>query len=168
MAAPKRDNDIAARALVEAILTDDRTATEKFGITTRTLRRYRQALAEDPELSAVFQEHLKEFMKRSWADDLNDALQQIMLELVRHVKGQLLMTPDSIEAITSAFKAVSEIALAKEVLLSAADSSENAAAILSSRPVKGDFLCGTGRLSLPRTRRMTPLMSRWYALPSRV
>lgn len=64
----KRDNQAAARALADAVLTDDRTAAAKHGIIDRTLRRNRKALDTDPELSASFRITLDAVLTQSCVD----------------------------------------------------------------------------------------------------
>lgn len=116
MAAPKRDNARAARALIEAHLHGDRKACESQGITDRTLRNYRAALSEDPELSALFLEHLRELTRRSWAEELDATLSLTVRKLAEHIAYLEPGIPDSVEALTDAFRALSETAITREVL----------------------------------------------------
>lgn len=116
----RRDNHQAARALADAVLTSDRTAAAKHGITTRTLRRYREALHTDPELSASFRAALDELLTKSWADELDAGLQ----EIIRQLRARTETLPESVDgymAIVEAAKALGEIAVAREVLSAAAD-----------------------------------------------
>jgi helix-turn-helix, Psq domain len=46
------NKEFAAEAIVDAMFTTDAKASEKYGISTKTLQRYRKRLAEgDPQLS---------------------------------------------------------------------------------------------------------------------
>ncbi len=56
MAKPKRDNDRAARALVDAVLLGDWKACEQHNGTDRTLRNDRAALETDVEPFAKYRE----------------------------------------------------------------------------------------------------------------
>ena len=116
MAAPKRDNERAARLLVEAMLHGDVTAAEQAGVTRQTVYRYRKALLEDPELLQLFTEYSKELLKRDWADALDSALAQNIVQLSLHMASLPLGTPASLEALTEAFRALSETAITREVL----------------------------------------------------
>lgn len=116
----RRDNHQAARALADAVLTSDRTAAGKHKITTRTLRRYREALHDDPELSATFRTALDQLLTKSWADELDAGLQ----EIIRQLRTRTETLPKSVDgyiAIVEAAKALGEIAVAREVLSAAAD-----------------------------------------------
>lgn len=113
----RRDNTVAARALVEAMLVkDDKKVAARHGITARTLTNWRAALAKDDELSAIFQDRLRDALNSSWVAELDTTLSSTLRSLRTHVEGLYEMTPESVEAISTAFEAVSEIAIAREVL----------------------------------------------------
>jgi hypothetical protein len=110
-----RDNHLAARALVDALLTNDRTAAAKHGITDRTLRRYREALETDPELSALFRVMRDAALTSSWTQELDRSLTELMAE----VRARIPKLPQSIEGferVVDAIRALGEIAVAREVL----------------------------------------------------
>lgn len=116
MAAPKRDNERAARLLIEAMLHGDVTAAEQAGVSRQTIYRYRKALLEDPELLQLFTEHSRELLKRNWADALDSALEQTITQLSLHIAGLPMGSPASVEVLTEAFRALSETAITREVL----------------------------------------------------
>ncbi|GGR31378.1 hypothetical protein [Deinococcus ruber] len=119
MASPKRDNAKAARVLVDAALHGDRTTCERHKITDRTLRRYRQALDEDSELSALYAQLSKLVSTQNWADELNTSLTGLIRKLGSMVQELPGSTAENISAVTGAIKVLSEIALTREVLGSA-------------------------------------------------
>lgn len=116
----KRDNHAAARALADAVLTSDRKAAEKHGITDRTLRNYRAALDDDPELSALFRATVNEALTRSWAEELDAGLRDLINQL-RTRADHLVHGVTGYVAITDAVRALGEIAVAREVLRAASD-----------------------------------------------
>ena len=114
MAAPKRDNALAARALVDAALFGEATACDKHKITLRTLQRYRAALDTDPELSQMYTQLSRETTARNWADELDATLSAG----IRKIKSLIEKTTDpaSLGAVTEAVKSLATIAITKEVL----------------------------------------------------
>lgn len=116
MAPPKRDNARAARALVDAALLGDATACAKHEITSRTLQRYRAALETDEELSAFYAQLSRAVTTQNWATELNLTLTTAIRkqgDLIRDLTGS---TADNISAVTGAIKALSEIAITRDVL----------------------------------------------------
>lgn len=117
---PRRDNNLAARALADAVLTNDRTAAAKHGITDRTLRRYREALETDPELSATFRATLDALLTEGWAKELDAGIRDLIGQLRRRSET-LANTPEGYQALVDAVRALGEIAVAREVLNAAAE-----------------------------------------------
>ena len=128
----KRDNERAARLLVEAALHGDVKVSEQAGITRQTIHNYRKALSEDADLLRLFIQYSNELLTRTWADELESALTLTITTLVQHISGLESFTPESIKAITEALKALSEIAMTREVLN--AGQSEQNQTITSSGP----------------------------------
>ncbi|WP_019585251.1 hypothetical protein [Deinococcus apachensis] len=116
MAAPKRDNARAARALVDAALLGDATACTKHEITLRTLQRYRAALDDDEELSSFYSQLSRAVTTQNWAQELNITLVTLVRrqeEIARDLRNP---TAENLSAITGAIKALAEIAITREVL----------------------------------------------------
>lgn len=67
--------DLAATVLLEALLTTDEKAVEKYGITRQTLHNYRKRLAEDEDFLHFFTTKKAAFDK-AWADELPIALKK--------------------------------------------------------------------------------------------
>lgn len=118
----KRDNHKAARALADWAQHGFTRATENkiadtYGINTRTLWRWKDALDDDNELSALFRARLNDALDQDWASHLGEAL----VELIQRIR-ELADQPDTpLRDVTEAFRALSEVAITREVLRGAAD-----------------------------------------------
>ena len=110
-----RDNHLAARALVDALLTNDRKAAAKHKITDRTLRNYRAALETDNELSALFNTMRTAALTLSWADELNHGLHEVIAQ-IRTRSSELPRNAEGYQQLVDAARALGEIAVAREVL----------------------------------------------------
>ena len=119
MATPRRDNQKAARVLVDAALHGDRKACDTHKITDRTLRNYRAALDTDTELSALYAQLSRLVTTQNWADELNTSLTGLIRKLGGMVQDLPGSTAENITSVTGAIKVLSEIALTREVLGSA-------------------------------------------------
>src|SRR5690348_9045957 len=105
--------DLAACVLLEAIYTTDAEACAKYGITDRTLRRYRQRLTEDPELNAVF-ESKKRLLDERWADVLPAAMGQAVRsigEIAAAIRNDpaARRNPFSLEKLAGALKLCADV-----------------------------------------------------------
>lgn len=118
MANPKRDNHKAARALVDAALQGDAQACASHGIALRTLQNYRKLLETDDELALFYAELSRTVTTQSWADELNLTLTGAIRKQGAMIRGLKDDTADNIVAVTGAIKALSEIAITRDVLLS--------------------------------------------------
>jgi hypothetical protein len=116
----------AARALIEAALTDDAAAAAKHGIATRTLRHYRKRLESDKDFAGVYQEHAKLTLaahlgqtegeeRVNWSKQLDETL-SVLLTAMQETAVGLEPTPEALEAISKAFAVVGELHTAREVL----------------------------------------------------
>ncbi|MBZ9752739.1 hypothetical protein K7W42_18005 [Deinococcus sp. HMF7604] len=116
MASPKRDNAKAARALVDAALRGDAQACEHHGIAIRTLQNYRKLLETDDELARFYAELSRTVTTQNWANELNLTLTVAIRkqgEMIRGIEGG---NAETISAVTGAIKALSEIAITRDVL----------------------------------------------------
>lgn len=133
----KRDNKLAARILAEAVLSTDEKVAERHGVTRRTVVNYRNALNKDPELSQLFRETLDALLTRSWVDELDAGLREIINQ-IRARANALPQNAEAYMAIVEAAKALGEIAVAREVLSAA--SGEGAAATTPSHQTASTHL----------------------------
>lgn len=116
MGVARRDNRLAARALAEWALTsfnadDSESIASRFKVTARTLRNWRAAIEDDPELARIYRERLASMLDRHWAADLESALAETIARL-----RELVRATDYLGAVTSAFDKLSEVAITREVL----------------------------------------------------
>lgn len=116
MANPKRNNERAARALVDAALFGDRKACKEHKITDRTLRNYRAALENDAELSALFRFYCKEATTNNWAEEIGATLSASARKLRELVEAADTPNPETIAAVTGAVSTLAEIAMTRDVL----------------------------------------------------
>lgn len=112
----RRDNHKAARALAEWARHGFTRATEQqiadtYEIAVRTLWRWKDALDTDPELSALFRDLLNDHLNRTWSDHLDAALTASITRML-----DLIRTSHKLNEVTEAFRALSEIAITREVL----------------------------------------------------
>jgi hypothetical protein len=99
--------EVAAEALVDAMFTTDQAAVQKYGISTKTLQRYRKQLAGGyPELSAFV--HTKNAARSAaWADCLPSVLENCLRALEACFAAvqsdpEALKRPDIIFALSGA------------------------------------------------------------------
>jgi hypothetical protein len=69
----KLSKEFVATVLVESVSTTDQAVCDKYGVSLRSLRRYRQMLAEDDEL-ACFVHTKKKLFDEAWAEVVPAAL----------------------------------------------------------------------------------------------
>ncbi|WP_295821719.1 hypothetical protein [uncultured Deinococcus sp.] len=116
MASPKRDNAKAARALVDAALLGDAQACASHGIALRTLQNYRKLLETDDELARFYAELSRTVTTQNWANELNVTLTTAIRKQGDLIRGITTSSADNISAVTGAIKALSEIAITRDVL----------------------------------------------------
>jgi hypothetical protein len=105
--------DLAAQVLIEALFTTDDEACAKYGITSRTLRRYRQRLANDPLLEALFQTK-KSKLDDKWADTLPAAMREAVraiAEICSSMRTDPIArrNPFSLEKLAGALKLCADV-----------------------------------------------------------
>ena len=117
----RRDNHQAARALAEwaqhgftRAAADQIAATYK--VSPRTVWNWKAALDTDSELAALFRARLNDILDKDWAAHLDEAL----AELVQRIRALAADEPD-LAKVVDAFRALSEVAITREVLRGADD-----------------------------------------------
>lgn len=116
MAAPQRDNHLAARALADWARhrfnrAEQTAVADSYGISVRTLWRWKAALDSDSELSALYKAAVQAHVTRDWADLLDATLSAAITRMLA-----LIEDSDDLAAVTEAFAKLSEVAIAKEML----------------------------------------------------
>src|SRR5687768_13424263 len=108
------DRELAAAALLDAAYTTDEKTCAKYGISLRSLQRWRQQLANgDPELAGSVATKKAAF-DAAWADDLPAALKKGMLcisECMDTLRSDpnSLKNPAMIHAVAGAMSICAEI-----------------------------------------------------------
>jgi hypothetical protein len=119
----------AARILTDAAYYGDEKSAEKWEITSKTIRNYRERLKTDPQLSALFQKFRQKF-EAEWKPELARSIFVTVRKIAEMVEAVDTAHPcaEMLEALTGAVKALSEIAITTEVLNAGdADSSQASA-----------------------------------------
>jgi len=110
------NKEVAATVLIDAVYTTDEQACQKYGISTKTLQRYRKQLAGgDPELSS-FVQMKKAAREAAWAEQLPGALAKALKTLgdcfdALQADAESLKRPDVIFTLTGAYKVCAEVYL---------------------------------------------------------
>jgi len=138
----KRDNRLAARALADWARegfkrSAERHIADKYSVSTRTLWRWKDALDDDSELSAQFKERLNDLLDRDWAAELDAAL----AETVERIRA-LIANARDLGQVVEAFRALSEVAITREVLREPSDAASHSTNAAAGRE-------GTEAASLP-------------------
>lgn len=128
---PKRDNHQAARALADwsqhrFARSKETAIADAYGVSARTLWRWKDALDSDKELSALWRQAVQTHVTREWADQLDEALRATITRILTLMQDE----PD-LSKVTEAFAKLSEVAIAKEMLRGAlaSQSTGDAAAV---------------------------------------
>lgn len=114
---PTFDYERAATILAETAFSDDQVVCRKYGITDRTLRRYRERLLTDPRLSAFVREKQAALAER-WADELGPAIGAAVRFLRQAAQKADPKDPAAIRAVAEALRGLAEIDMTRQVLQS--------------------------------------------------
>ncbi len=135
----RRDNHQAARALADWARSGFARAQESaladtYGVSTRTLWRWKDALNDDSELSALYRDALQAHLTSDWSDHLNATLTAAITRML-----ELISVSDDLSAVNEAFAKLGEVALAKEMLSGALNGSAPARSAPLDGADAGDF-----------------------------
>lgn len=100
---------------MDALYLGDKRAADKWGITTRTIRRYRERFDTDPDLSA-FVHDLRSHDERNWSADIGRALRVGIDRLVRYLDNIDAPTEQQVREVREIVAMLAEIATVREVL----------------------------------------------------
>jgi len=127
MARKKFTDEQIAQILIEAAYRGDQQTAEKYGISPRTLYRWRDFAEKSPSLTRLMKQKKVAF-ERGWADEAAGAL-KAGLEFLKEAAQKASRTdPDVIHAVAGAVKIASEVLITREVLdarLSGQDREDN-------------------------------------------
>lgn len=105
----------AASILAESALYGDKVTSEKWGITTKSIRNYRAKLAVNQQLSLLFQLKRQQ-LESTWATEIPLALKAGIDFLKRATQSLDPADPKAIEAVTQSLKVLTEVLMTKEIL----------------------------------------------------
>jgi hypothetical protein len=116
----KVNKELQAAVLVEAVFTADALACAKYGVSERSLQRWRRSLAEgtDPELAGFVATKKAAFDAR-WADECAPALAagiSFLAEAARSAGDAQRRNPAFIAAVAGAVKIIAETKLTGEII----------------------------------------------------
>lgn len=111
---PAFNYDLAAAILVEAAFNGDQAASEHWGISIRSIQRYRAKLGKDKKLASSVADKKKVFEGR-WADNISPAITNGISYLTKAIQ-EIASTPEGIHAVAGAVKLLSEIEMTKRML----------------------------------------------------
>lgn len=112
------NHDHAAAVLIEALVSNDEAVCLKYGISLRTVQRWRRRLATDPGLSSAVATK-KAALDAAWADDLAAPIRAAARLITDAAEGADVITkrnPEFVHAIAGALKICAEIKLIVRVL----------------------------------------------------
>jgi hypothetical protein len=109
------DYDRAAMALIEAVHYGDEVAAQRFGVTKRSIRRWRAKSQVDQTLSYKVRE-LKDLDNRDWAKNLVDGILAQIDYATRAAQEASPKEPEAIKANAEYFRAMIEAAITKGIL----------------------------------------------------
>ena len=95
--------EVAARILAEAEFAPDKVVCERYGITTRTLQRYRVQMADDPTLSALVASQ-KAALEVEWVSDAIRTMRCQFRFLRKAARTADPKDPAAIHAVAGAMK----------------------------------------------------------------
>jgi len=105
----------AAAALVDAAYMGDKKAADKHGVTSRSIRNWRERLDGDPDFSAVFREK-KLLSDQEWASELPSAIRSAIRFVRESAKESKLGDPKATAVIADALSILAEVAITREIL----------------------------------------------------
>lgn len=117
--AAKKNVDYQAQILVEAIYTDDQSVCDKYGISMRSLRRYRKSLADGDAELAESVRIKKAAFDSEWAEKCAPALRagmEFLTSALQNAGDPQKKNPNFIAAAAGAIKIVAEVQMTGKVL----------------------------------------------------
>jgi hypothetical protein len=103
----------AVEVLADALVLGDKAAAEKWKVTDKTVRNYKERLKNDPELSALFHRKISK-AQREWASARIRFLRASLSKLTELVG--IASEVQHIPSVTAAIKTVGELQVAVDAL----------------------------------------------------
>lgn len=114
--ARKLNYDFAATVLVNAMQEGDELTCHKFGVSIKTIERYKKRVQHDPVLA----EHVaqkQQLVNRDWTADILPAMRAAIEFIRRAAESADTRDVNAIQAVAGALKVLSEIYMTQEVLV---------------------------------------------------
>ncbi len=112
---PAFNEELAARVLIEASISGDKVAAQKYDVEERTVRNYRARLETDPHFSAFFRLKQKE-TQDAWVSGLTPAIMAGIDFLQRAAQNLEPKDPEAVKAVTESVRVLSELAITTKVI----------------------------------------------------
>lgn len=114
------NQEFAATVLIAAVYTSDAVACQQYGVTERTLQRYRKRLSEDPKLSELVATK-KALLDKEWAQDFIAPLKrgaQFIAEAFEACRAdpQYKKNPVVIQAVAEAVRLCADVVLTNKAI----------------------------------------------------
>ena len=109
------DPDKAAAILVDAAYRGDEAAAELWGVSQRTVKRYRARIDTDDQLALAVQEK-RQLVEQDWADTLPNTIRAAAEFIERAAKQGNPKDPNMVHAVAGGMKLVSEVMFVKQML----------------------------------------------------
>ncbi|MFN0121530.1 MAG: hypothetical protein ACKV2V_13640 [Blastocatellia bacterium] len=129
----------AATVLLQADLTTDEIASEKFGVSPKTIRTWRRRLLSDTALFEKYREQ-QACVNSAWADRIPGALLEAM-EAIRIIARrvqedqQAWRNPEMLQNLAGAVKGLSEVEMAGKVVEARIQELQNESEMLREEPL---------------------------------
>lgn len=109
------DPDKAAAILVDAAYRGDEAAAELWGVSQRTVKRYRARIDTDDQLALAVQEK-RQLVEQDWADTLPNTIRAAAEFIERAAKQGNPKDPNMVHAVAGGMKLVAEVYFVKQML----------------------------------------------------
>lgn len=139
--------DRAAKMLVEAATLGDKATAKKYGISLRSLQRWRKRLEGDTDLSSAVAAK-KARVEEGWADEIPGALRAAIAFLRKAAEKADPADPAAIHSVAGAMKLLSETSATWKVLDARLARQNRPAGSEAGSVAPGGTGPGTGRLSV--------------------
>lgn len=105
----------AAIVLCDAMIMGDRVSAERWGLTQRSVQRYRDRLENDDKLRQITQEY-RDKQTHQWLEDMPQALCAIVEFMKASAQELSPQNPGHLVAITKALEVLADIQLVQTVV----------------------------------------------------
>ncbi len=109
----------AAMVLCDAVMMGDRAAADKWGITQRSIQRYREKLETDDKLRH-YAAKLQAKQEQDWIGEIPKVLAEGMAFLksafVQNLNSEGVLNPETITALTGVIETLADIDLTRKII----------------------------------------------------